>query len=240
MIGGMEDTQRTANLTGEERVVFAVGVGFEQIAAIRATSAPADELARYGHAFLREALAGAFAEPAVVAGPGVYVWTGRLVASGETLAASDRPVPRWEGETSAALPEEIEGLTLAAAVEAVNADEAVARVVFAAGLDVETLAVLAATGERPYSALDELQAHDFAYLYDVVGDDLGREGGVEAPGVYVWEGRIEPSGETAERGGDRYPVMRWSGRTRPARVEEVLAVNGDWVPSPAASAGEET
>lgn len=107
------------------------------------------------------------------------------------------------------------------------------RVVFAVGIGSTPLCVFSVTSGDDHDAGDELAFYGVDMLGDAIEDAL--EVSLE-PGIYVWEGALRSSGELVKgpEAGER-PLMRWYGSVRLALPEEVLAINGDHVPSPAPS-----
>lgn len=109
------------------------------------------------------------------------------------------------------------------------------RVVFAVGIGNSPLCVFSVTSGDEHDAGDELAFYGFDILADAIEESL--EDGI-SPGIYVWEGTLRSAGDSVKvPGSEPRPLMHWHGTVRLALPEEILEVNGDYVPSPAASAG---
>lgn len=109
------------------------------------------------------------------------------------------------------------------------------RVVFAKGIGDGPLCVFSVTSGDEHDAGDELAFYGFDILGDAIEESLDD---TVSPGIYVWEGTLRSAGETVVvPDSEPRPLMHWIGKVRLALPEEILEVNGDYVPSPAASAG---
>ena len=109
------------------------------------------------------------------------------------------------------------------------------RVVFGIGIGELPPSVFSVTSGDDHDAGDELATYGFDLLGDAIEEALEA---ATAPGIYVWEGVLRSSGEMVKMpGAGERPLMLWHGAVRLALPEEILEINGDYVPSPAASAG---